>query len=294
MSRFVWPYLFTLRAGNLIAASKNQNLPPIRDKFFPSSTGNTAIALRWACASLLGFPREPFQVFRRLRNTIENTAVVTVLSNATAVTVQQQTIPVLPGGDAAYIVYAAIGVAASSSVSVQAIDVNGNAIPGQSLLLTANTPIEFRCPGIASLSVSGSGTIGPIEAVSETVYSNLPDWAEIQTVGLPLANNEIGGFYRTKPQGFWSTPLTPPTLDGVTAATDRTLITAELESHRLRQVFRICRCPYGRSRIPLPTSITSAVQATSWRWSNTALRTPTIRTRRRCSRFTQSRSQPPA
>ena len=243
MSRFVWPYLFTLRAGNLIAASKNQNLPPIRDKFFPSSTGNTAIALRWACASLLGFPREPFQVFRRLRNTIENTAVVTVLSNATAVTVQQQTIPVLPGGDAAYIVYAAIGVAASSSVSVQAIDVNGNAIPGQSLLLTANTPIEFRCPGIASLSVSGSGTIGPIEAVSETVYSNLPDWAEIQTVGLPLANNEIGAFYRTKPQGFWSTPLTPPTLDGVTAATDRTLITAELE---------IPPPPTGVPDLPLP------------------------------------------
>ncbi len=243
MSRFVWPYLFTLRAGNLIAASKNQNLPPIRDKFFPSSTGNNAIALRWACASPLGFPREPFQVFRRLRNTIENTAVVTVLSNATAVTVQEQTIPVLPGGDAGYIVYAAVGVAASSSVSVQAIDVNGNAIPGQSLLLTASTPIEFRCPGIASLSVSGTGTIGPIEAVSETVYSNLPDWAQIQTVGLPLANNEIGSFYRTMPQGFWPTPLTPPTLDGVTAATDRTLITAELE---------IPPPPTGVTDLPLP------------------------------------------
>jgi hypothetical protein len=229
MSRFVWPYLFTLRAGNLIAASKNRNLAPIRDKFFPSSNGNTAIALRWSCASILGFPREPFQVFRRLRNTIENTAAVTVLANATAVTGQAQTIPVLAGGDAAYIVYAAVSVAASGSVGVQALDVNRKPIPNQSLVQTTSGPIEFRCPGIAALSVSGSGTIGPIEAVGETAYANLPDWAEIQTVGLPLANNEIDASYRTKPQGFWSTPLTPPVLDGVAAATARTLITAELE-----------------------------------------------------------------
>ena len=108
MSRFVWPYLFTLRAGNLVTASKNQNLPPIRDKFFSTSNGNTAVALRWASTHLLGFPREPFQVYRRLRNTIENTAFVTVLANATAVTVQQQRIPVLAGGDAAYIVIASV------------------------------------------------------------------------------------------------------------------------------------------------------------------------------------------
>ena len=243
MSRFVWPYLFTLRAGNLIAASKNQSLPAIRDKFFVSSIGNTAVALRWSCTPSLGFPREPFQVYRRLRNTIENTAFVTVLANATAVTVQQQTIPVLAGGDASYIVIASVAVAASSSVSVQAIDANGKPIPNQVLLRTVSGPIEFRCPGIAALAVSGSGTIGPIEAVGETTYANLPDWTQIQTVGLPLLDNEIGASYKTLPQGFWSTPLTPPTLNGVVASIDRTLVTALLE---------VAPPPTGITDFPLP------------------------------------------
>ena len=243
MSRFVWPYLFTLRAGNLIGVSKNRNLSAIRAKFFAKIDGSTAIALRWSTRPTLGFPREPFQVYRRQRNTIEGTAVVTVLATKTTLSGPTQTFPVLPRGDAAYVVLVRVAVTAPNSVSVQAMDAYGLPIPNQLLSLTQNGSVEFRCPGIAAVSVSGTGVVSAIEAIGETVYANLPDWTQIQTVGLPLQNNEIGASYKTKPQGFWPDPVTPPTLDGVTAATIRTLITAELES---------APPPTGIADFPLP------------------------------------------
>ena len=116
MSRFVWPYLFTLRAGNLIGASKNKNLPEVRAKYFPKVEATTAVALRWATTPTLGFPREPFQVYRRQRNTIEGVAMVSVLTTAASLSGPAQTFAVLPGGDAAYVVVVRVSVAASNSV----------------------------------------------------------------------------------------------------------------------------------------------------------------------------------
>ncbi len=229
MSRIVWPYFFALRAGNLIASSKNKNLAPVRNEYFPGSDGNTAIALRWSERSELGFPREPFQVYRRARNSMEGVALVVVQSTQTTISSVAQVFPVLPGNDIAYVVIVGVAVAASSSVTVQAVDAYGHAMPSQIVTLSQNGLVEFRCPGIAAITATGAGAIGPIEAIGETVYANLPDWVQIQTVGLPLLNNEIGASYKTSPQGFWPNPLTPPTLNGVTAATERTLITAELE-----------------------------------------------------------------
>ena len=243
MSRFVWPYLFTLRAGNLIGASKNRNLPEVRAKYFPKVEATTAVALRWSTTPTLGFPREPFQVYRRQRNTIEGVAMVSVLTTATSLSGPAQTFAVLPGGDAAYVVVVRVSVAASNSVTVQALDLYGLPIPNQVLSVTALASVEFRCPGIGAVSVSGTGGVLSIVAIGETAYANLPDWALIQTVGLPLKNNEIGAFYKTTPQGFWPDPLTPPTLDGVTAATARVLITAVLES---------APPPTGLADFPLP------------------------------------------
>jgi hypothetical protein len=230
MSRFVWPYFFTLRAGNLIGASKNRNLAEVRAKFFPKNEANTAVALRWSTRPDLGFPRQPFQVYRRRRNTIEGTAAVTVLATATSLSGSPQIFPVLPGGDAAYMVVVRVIANTTNTVTVQALDLYGKTIPDQELSVAQTAFVEFRCPGIGSLSISGTGTVFSIVAIGENAYANLPDWAPIQTVGLPLKNNEIGTFYKTVPQGFWSDAVTPPTLDGVSAATDRTFITAALAS----------------------------------------------------------------
>lgn len=229
MSRLVWPYLFTLRAGNLAGASTNPNFAAVRDNFFPSSNGTDTIALRWSSAPDLGFPRQPFQVYRRVRDTMEATSLTTVLANRTILTGATQTFPTLPGGDLAFLVLAEVAVPTTDSVTLQAIDVTGAPIPNQAVTLTQNGVAEFRCPGIAALTATGSGIIALIRAVGENLYASLPDWTLIQTVGLPLLNNEIGSSYNTQPQGFWPNPLTPPSLNGEQAAIDRTEITALLE-----------------------------------------------------------------
>ncbi|HUP02726.1 MAG TPA: hypothetical protein VMU19_01975 [Bryobacteraceae bacterium] len=233
MSNFVWPYLFVLRATELnLPQSSQSTLQDLRAKLFPSSNGTTAVALRWVTAPSLGFPRQPFQLYRRQRNTaLEAASEKTVLTTPLTVAAAAQSIPTLPGGDVAYVVAATCTLSSGASVTLQAYDVLGQAIPGQSVTLTASGRAGFRGPGIVSLSVTGSGTatVGPVTAIGQSVYANLPDWQQIQTVGLPLLNNEIGSSYNTLPQGSWDSPATPPNLNGVTFATNRMIVGSQLQ-----------------------------------------------------------------
>jgi hypothetical protein len=229
MSRFVCPQWMALRVGTLTASSNNPQLPALRSEFFSSSTGQNAIALRWLCKDIMGFPREPFQVYRRLRGgSPESTGWIDLTTDTITLSGPAQTISVLPGGDAAYIVDVEVGVASGNSVTVQALDVGWQPIPDQVMTVQGPCTIEFRCPGICAVTVSGTGEIDDISAVGEVFYANLPGWTQIQTVGLPLLNGEIGSSYTTSPQGFWADSATPPALDGVTAAVDRMLLTTQL------------------------------------------------------------------
>jgi hypothetical protein len=234
-TRYVWPYVFTLRAAGLIESVRHKKVPSVSEKFFKTN-GQLPVALRWATVPGLGFPREPFQVFRRQRNTRENELLKLVTTAPITITGQQD-ISVFAAGDFAYIVIVPLAIA-SGSMTAQALDELSRPIPGQTLTLSANALVEFRCPGIAAVRVTGTGTVGPIRVVPETPYANLPDWQKIQTVGLPLKSNEIGASYRTLPQGF-----EPPTLDGVAASALRTTITALLQVDPL---------PTGLADFPLP------------------------------------------
>jgi YVTN family beta-propeller protein len=220
MSRFVWPHLFTLRAAGFSAALGTTTA--VR-------TGN-AVALRWATTDSLGFPREPFQVYRRPRQSSDATALPPLISKV-AIATQSQTFIILPGGEPAYLVVATVTLAAASSALLEVLDVSGQAIPSQSVTLTASSVAEFRCPGIAALRISGSGSgsVGPVSAIGQSAFANLAGWTQIETVGLPLLNGEVGTHYRTNPQGVWPTPSQAPTLDGVTAAIRRFGIAASLQ-----------------------------------------------------------------
>jgi hypothetical protein len=229
MSRLVSPYLFSLRVGNPLGTRKSENLAPVRDQYFAANAGLSVIALRWSTISNLGFPRQPFQVYRRRRYGLEELAYTVVQPNPVPATDVGTVVPVSAHGDLAYVVLAEAQVTSGSSLVVQALDVYGHPIPDQAVTMTHNGDIEIRCPAIAALNVSGSGVLGPIAAIGETVYANLADWQPIQTVGLPLLNNEIGTAYTTSPQGFWANPLTPPTWNGVEAAVVRVLITDLLQ-----------------------------------------------------------------
>jgi hypothetical protein len=222
--RFVWPYFFSLRVRGLVEAQRQQKVPPVRDKFFPASTGNPLpIALRWSNRKELGFPREPFQVFRRLRNpATERSLFVQVLAQSVPITTQPSVSTF--AGDAAYVVSAAVSVPTGTSVTIEAQDFRSQPIPGQTVTITLTSIVVFRCPGITALQAFGTGNIGPVSVIPETVYANLPDWQKIQTVGLPLLNGEIGTAYNTLPQG-----IEPASLDGVAFAIERILITALLQ-----------------------------------------------------------------
>jgi hypothetical protein len=225
MSRFVWPQIFMLRAASLTINPTNQQaFNDARAKFFLKSNGTSAVSLRWSTLPNLGFPREPFQVYRRVRNSLELRALTTVTTTITTLSSSSQTIPLIGIGDLAYFVAISVNVASPNTVTVQALDINNQPIAGQSVTVTASSIVEFRSPGIYTVSVSGTGSVGPVHAIGETAYANLPDWIPIQTVGLPLLNNEIGGFYKTNPQGVWPTPTTQPNLTGVIAAENRLLI----------------------------------------------------------------------
>ncbi len=224
MSRYVNPNLFTLRASQLVEAARQKKTTAVL-RYFPKSNGNIPVALRWATISSLGFPREPFQVFRRQRLAADTrnatkvvTTPITLTNNAT------QLVSVVAAGDAAYLVEASVTVPASNIVVIQAVDSANRNITGQSVSLTTSGIAEFRCPGIYWLRVSGTGTVNAVIAIGENAYANLPDWQRIDTVGLPLKNGEVGASYKTNPQGF-----EPPTQDGVTAAQIRTGITALLQ-----------------------------------------------------------------
>lgn len=224
-SRYVWPYDFSLRVSGLVGALRQQKVPPVRDKFFPKSTGNPLpIALRWSHIKELGFPREPFQVFRRLRNAAtEKGLFVQVLAQSVPIATQP-IVSTFAAGDAAYVVRAAVSVPTGTSVTVEALDIRSKPIPGQTVTITLTSIVQFRCPGITALHAFGTGTIGPLSVIPQTVYANLPDWQKIQTVGLPLLKGEIGAAYNTLLQG-----IEPASLDGVTFGIERMLITALLQ-----------------------------------------------------------------
>jgi hypothetical protein len=220
-NRYVWPYIFSLRGAGLVEAARQQKVGPVRDQFFKSN-GLFPIALRWSTAPLLGFPREPFQVFRRRRGTNDK-KLYTQVAAAQALNGQHD-IQTFPSGDLAYIVSIPLTLAAGNSVTVQAFDNQSRAIPGQTLTISGTALVEIRCPGIAFVRLNGTASVGAVSAAPETAYANLPDWQRIQTVGLPLKNGEIGANYNTLPQGF-----EPPTLDGIKFAEIRTTITAMLQ-----------------------------------------------------------------
>lgn len=224
MSRYVWPYVFTLRVAGLVEATRQQRAAAVRDKYFPQTPGAAIpVALRWCTTPDLGFPREPFQVFRRQRHTAaEHDVLKPVIAQPVAVAGQQD-LNVFAAGDAAYVVTASVTVS-SGSLTLQALDALQRPIPGQAVTVSGNGQIELRCPGICSVRATGTGTVGPVSVIAETAYANLPDWQKIQTVGLPLANQELGASYNTTPQGF-----EPPVMDGVQAAEVRTAITAQLQ-----------------------------------------------------------------
>jgi hypothetical protein len=105
----------------------------------------------------------------------------------------------------------------TGSLVVEALDVRGEAIPGQRLTFTSSSLGAFRSPAIAALRVTGDGSVRSLVGVDPQALANAPDWQLIQRVGFPYAKGEIAApAYSSAPQGY-----EPAGLEGLDAAVER-------------------------------------------------------------------------
>ena len=219
-NRLVWPYVFTLQTTPLLSAyQRGADFASVAPPKLAIDRFGIPVALRWLTTPELGFPRQPFQVFKRARTNIPAGDILNLL----AAPVQNPGLidiafPAALG--LMYLVAFTAEVTSAQSLSVYAYDYNGNLIPGLGAQILNSSFTVWAYPGIAGLRVYGNGTLASVFGVNQDVYANLPGWERIQIVGLPVEPNELGAHYNSAiPQGYEGALTT-----GFIAAYERLLI----------------------------------------------------------------------
>lgn len=183
----------------------------------PQSMG-APVVLRWATAPMFGFPRQPFNVYRRFRRYAFSELDANVTGTSGAVMMAEW------GKVGMYEVRFQGRPDSGQSLIVEAVDCRGEVIPGQRLVFTSTRMGLLRASGIVALRLRGRGIVSDITGISMQRLANESDWTLIEIVGLPLTESEISPTaYQSDPQGFES-----PSVDGVTAAKIRLLLAATL------------------------------------------------------------------
>jgi hypothetical protein len=217
--RLVWPYVFTLQAASLVAAyRRGADIASVAPTIAISAFG-PPVALRWLTTPELGFPRRPFQVWRRARTDIPGSAILNLLPSSVQVNGIFD-IPFPPAVGKMYFVAFTVSLATNQALSILAYDYKGNPIPGLSEQTLASGTSLFATPGIAGLRVWGAGTLASVYGVNQQIYANLPGWQLIQVVGLPVKPGELGAHYDSAMKQGYALALTT----GYVAAYERLLI----------------------------------------------------------------------
>ena len=239
--RRVLPQLFLLFAGGLDEAHQGKGTQTALELLKVGQPGakrpdipGTPVALRWVTIPDIGFPRTRFEVWRRPR--LEKPDKL--LFDGAVVVAGSVAVQGWPAGEM-YEVHVSATPDPGATLTVDALDVHGHAIPGQRIAFTAPGRGGFRSPGIAALRVAGSGSVGAPRGTNQNELANAPDWQRIQVVGLPFDSGEVAPpDYDPAPQGY-----EPPSLGGLDAARLRLAIS---------QVLRIPLPPTGVTDIPTP------------------------------------------
>jgi hypothetical protein len=198
-----------------------------------NSKASTPVILRWATDPLLGFPRQPFDVYRRVRGNYSFKKLNVKIGAGSTVMMAEW------GRTGMYEVRFQGSPNPGQSLIVEAIDQRGEVIPGQQLVFTSTQPGLLRASGIVALRLRGLGTVVDVVGVSMQELVNDPRWTLIEAVGLPFMQNEIAANdYKPDPQG-----LAPPSLNGIEASKKRLTRAAE---------FRQSPPSTGDPNIPIP------------------------------------------
>lgn len=209
MPRLVVPDLMVLRLGSLPdavgrwAQVEQQFGALLRGRSHDTREPGDPVSLRWALNPVLGFPRSPFEVWRRTRKEEPADAIL----GAAAAPVAPATVA-LPSEVIELRFDASPG---PGGLTVEALSRSGKVLPAQRLQFTTAQSGRFRAPGIAALRLGGAGSIGGIRAIVQADWANLPDWVRIEVVGLPFDTGELPiAAYDPAKQGWDAPALTGP------------------------------------------------------------------------------------
>jgi hypothetical protein len=211
MARVVLPEFLQLRLGTLddahaagrYAAVEAEFEAQLRQREHDIREPGIPVSLRWVANPLLGFPRTPFEVWRRARKE-EPTRPLTGGGTRVAPTVVALPTPVIE-------IRFAAQVGAGQVLVVEALGAGAKVLPGQRLTFGVNRTGRFRGPGITALRLLGQGQIGSIATLVQADWANLPDWVRIETVGFPFEPGQLpAAAYEPGKQGWESPSLTGP------------------------------------------------------------------------------------
>jgi hypothetical protein len=204
MSRIVWPQAFQLftgrGSGDIFLKLAHEVVKELFPKFLekPPDANHTGppVSLRWMNTPNLGFPRQPFKVFRRRSGERRFHRLASNLSvtGSTAV-----------GWGLREMCRVRINATPNlgQTLIVDALDRRGEVMPGQRITFAASATGLFQAPGIAALRIIGTGTILQVDGVDQFEFANLENWELIELVGLPFDAGEISSpDYDPFPQGF--------------------------------------------------------------------------------------------
>ena len=206
MTRLIIPHAFALYSCELTEAFNEGRADAVVGQFFPKDTAEHSgmpIALRWSTRPSLGFPRQPFNVYRRSK--ADPLPPVGLVSGSVLVSGHRV---ISWGGPRVYEVELNAAPDPGKVLIVQALDWHHETIPGQRIAFTSSRRGRFRAPGITALRVTGHGTISNVQGVDQCAIVNAPDWKPIEVVGFPFQDGELGlPVYNPLPQWIETDPL---------------------------------------------------------------------------------------
>ncbi|MCB9235564.1 MAG: hypothetical protein H6581_28165 [Bacteroidia bacterium] len=219
MSTFVWPRMFELEfAPSLnersVSGQPSKRLQELLRKF-KLNEESQPIALRWRVHPDLGFPREPFKVFRRHWDSIPPPSALSPLNAVYAnQVVGWGNIPLID-------FFVHVVPTAGNPCTLQALDEHQEAIFGETVTVSGGGgTVRMHHPNICSFRITGSATLSNFKGLSMQDYARDTKWDLIEEVGLPYKLNEVVmPTYDARLQGK-PTDLKP----GHLAAHDRLLI----------------------------------------------------------------------
>jgi len=220
MARVIWPNAFMLYSAALpdvaVEAKKVvfDYLPTLTNRRASRGDIGEPVALRWTTSPALGFPRQPFNVYRRspgipfedLVGGSQQISGVRLIEwgRREMYGLRLQAIPG-PGG----------------TLMIEALDRREEVIPGQRIAVTDPATCLFKHPGIATIRATGTGTISTVQGIDQATFANDANWQMIEVVGLPFKANE------TAPSVYdaaASQGMVPASFDGLKAAEARLTI----------------------------------------------------------------------